>query len=153
MDIVKELAYILNTKRYKDITFYLDTVPILTISFDKDRKITVFVNNMKELRGYNVTFDGGVDTFIMDVDNIVMSTGVDELIRNSKDSKVSFRSEPFLYGEVSKDGIVIERDVEDYNDENEPVMIHKKYEIKFDAEPLDLTMSRIAGAFAYLQYM
>jgi len=153
MDIVKELAYVLNTKRYKDITFYLDSVPIITIFFDKDRKITVFVNNMKELRGYNIEFDGGVDTFIMDIDNIMMSTGVNELIQTSKDPKVSFHSEPYLYGTISKDGIVIERDVEDYNDENEPVMIHKKYEIKFNAEPLGLTVSRIAGAFAYLQYI
>ena len=153
MNIINELSRVISTKRYKNITFYLNTVPILTVDFGKDRKATVLVNNMKELRNYEVEFNGDVDGFVSDIYNILVYSGVDELINTSKDKKVTFYSEPYLHGTVDGNGINIEFDEVDFGDRREPNMVHKKYEISDSIVLSGFIVSQIAGMFAYLLFM
>jgi len=152
MDIVDELIRVVNAKRYYSITFYLNTVPIITINFGKDKKITVLVNNMKEIRSHEVEFNGDVDTFVSDMYNILVYSGIDELIQTTKDPKVTFYSEPYLHGTISKDGITVELDEVDFGDRREPNMVHKKYEINADVQLSGLIIPKIASAFAYLRF-
>ena len=151
MDIVDELIRVINTKRYNSITFFLNTIPIITTSFGKDRKATVLVNNMKEIRSYEVEFNGDIDTFVSDMYNILVYSGVDELIQTSKDPEVMFYSEPYLHGVISKDGITVELDEVNFDDRGEPNMVHKKYEINADVQLSGLTIPKITSAFAYLR--
>ena len=148
MDIIGELSKIINRKVNNNVTFYLKNIPILTVNFEKNSNAVIITNNMKELRNYELKLEGEVDYFVSYVTNILVYSGVDELIETSKDSKIKFYSDPYLYGEIEENKVIVEK--EEVADEE--TTIHKKYEIATTIKLSGLTIADIVGAFALQFY-
>jgi len=153
VDVMRELARVVAIKRYPSVTFYLNAVPIITVNFDNNNNATLFMNNMEEIRSKEITYKRNVDVYVSEVYDALVYNGIDELIRTSKDQKVTFRSGSNLHGTISRDGVVVEMDEGDLSDKREPKMVHKKYEISTDIELSGFTVAQIVGMFAYQPFL
>ena len=153
MDIIGELSKIINTKVNDNLTFYLGDIPIITVNFEKDRSSIIITNNMNELRYNKLEFNDDVDEFVIKTRDILIYSGVEDMVKKSKGSKIRFVSMPLINGEVSERGIIIEKEEVDVDNTGEEDIINKKYEINADIGLSGLTLANVIGAFALQFYV
>ena len=152
MSLVEKLIRILDNKKYATLTFSLRGIPIITTIFGKDKDVVLITNNMKELRYNTVLYNGDVNSFVKEVENVLVYTGIDELIKRSKGFKIALDSEPYLDGEISENKIVIDQVDVDVDDKDGEVNISKRYGITAVVELRAKTLAEVIGAFAYLRF-
>ena len=153
MSFVVELTYILNNRRYSSLTFSIDGIPIVTVNFGKDRIVDVIINNMEELRYYRFKFESDDSKLADEIENVLIYSGVDEIVRKSDGSKITFHAEPYLNGEIKGDEIVIEQGEVSLDEEHGEVLLHKRYEIDGVIEISGHTLAEIIRAFALQFYV
>jgi len=153
MDIVRELIRVIPTERYNHVVFYFEDIPIVRAEFHKKYEISIITNSMKDLGYWKIEYMGSINDFIDDVNNILMYSGVDELIKKSEGSKITFRSWASIYGEINKDRIIIEQDEKDINNVGEEYIVHKKYEVNVNISLSGRTLSEVIGAFMFQYFV
>jgi hypothetical protein len=153
MDIVKELIRVIPTERYNHIIVYLGGMPIVRAEFHKKYDISIITNNMKDLGHYKLEYVGNINDFINEVNNILVHSGVDELIKKSEGSKITFRSCASLNGEINKDSIIIEQDEKDNDNTGEGNIVHKRYEINASISLSGHTLSNVIGVFVFQYFV
>ena len=152
MSLVERLVHILDNRKYATLTFSLRGIPIVTAIFGKDKDVMIITNNMKELRYNVVLYSGDVNNFVKEIENILVYSGIDELIRKYRGVSIEIDSEPYLSGEISENKITIEQVDTDYNDIDGEVTISKRYGITAVVEIKVKTLAEVIGAFAYLRF-
>ncbi len=153
MDLVKELVRVIPTERYNHVVFYLKDMPIVRAEFHKRCDILIITNNMKDLGHFKLMYMGNINDFINEANNILIYSGVDELIKKSEGSKITFRSWASIYGEINKDGIIVEQDEKDIDNTGEEDTIHKKYEINTSIDLSGLTLAKLIGVFVFQYFV
>ena len=147
MSLVDELIKILHGSKYSILTFYLKDVLIVTVIFTENKDAVIITDNMC----YKVPYNGVVNSFVSEVYNMLVYSGVDELVRKSKGSSIEFDSEPYLYGEITQNMLFIEQDA-DIDDMGEGITISKRYGITAISEVTSRTLAEVIGAFAYQNF-
>jgi len=61
MYLVERLTRVINEKKYHNVTFSINEIPIITANFLKDRKVVILLNNMKELIYHELKFEDNAD--------------------------------------------------------------------------------------------
>ena len=151
MSLVGELTRVIHTKKYNHIIFLADDIPIVAINFSEDRNIKIIVNNMEELRCYEVKLNDNVDNFVNDVENILIYAGVDTIVRKMKDSVIELYAEPYLRGKIRENKIIISQEEVVFNEDQDEVRFLNRDEIITVITMTALTLAYVIGAFA-LQY-
>jgi len=151
MSLVGELTRIIHTKKYNHIIFLADDIPIVAVNFSEDRNIKIIVNNMEELRCYEVKLNDNIDNFVNDVENILIYAGVDTIVRKMKDSVIELYAEPYLRGKIRENKIIISQQEILFNEDQDEVRFLNRNEIIAVITMTALTLAQVIGAFA-LQY-
>jgi len=151
MSLVGELTRVIHTKKYNHIIFLADDIPIVAINFSEDRNIKIIVNNMEELRCYEVKLNDNIDNFVNDVENILIYAGVDTIVRKMKDSVIELYAEPYLRGKIRENKIIISQEEVVFNEDQDEVRFLNRDEIITVITMTALTLAYVIGAFA-LQY-
>jgi hydroxyethylthiazole kinase-like sugar kinase family protein len=151
MSLVEELTRIIHEKKYNNITLSINGIPIITVNLLKDEKVIILVNNMNELRYYELHYSGDIDKFASEVNDILIYSGVDSMIRKMRGSSIKFYGDPYLEGEIRENKLIISQGEVDLDEEGEEVVRSDKHEITAVIGLTGVTVSKIIGAFA-LQY-
>jgi hypothetical protein len=151
MSLIEELSRVVHEKKYNNITLSINGIPIITVNFLKDGKVVVLLNNMNELRYYELHYHGDVDKFASEVNDILIYSGVDQMIRKMRGSSIKFYGDPYLEGEIREKKLIISQGEVDLDEEGEEVVRSDKHEITAVIGLTGVTVSKIIGAFA-LQY-
>jgi hypothetical protein len=151
MSLVGELTHVIHTKKYNHIIFLADDIPIVAVNFSEDRNIKIIVNNMEELRCYEVKLNDNIDNFVNDVENILIYAGIDTIVRKMKDSVIELYAEPYLRGKIRENKIIISQEEILLNEDQDEVRFLNRNEIIAVITMTALTLAQVIGAFA-LQY-
>jgi hypothetical protein len=151
MSLVQELSRVVHKKRYDNITFSINGIPIITVNLLKDEKVIILVNNMNELRYYELHYGGDTDKFASEVSDVLVYSGVDSIIRKMRGSSIRFYGDPYLEGEVMEGKLIISQGEVDLDEEDGEVVRSDKHEIAMAVGLTGVTISKIITAFA-LQY-
>ena len=151
MSLIQELSRVLHEKKYNNVTFSINGIPIITVNLLKDEKVVILVNNMNELRYYELHYSGDTDKFANEVNDILIYSGVDSIIRKMRGSSIRFYGDPYLEGEVMEGKLVISQAQADIDEEDGEVMRSDKHEITMAIGLTGVTISKIITSFA-LQY-
>ena len=151
MSLVGELTRVIHSKKYTNIVFLADDIPIVAVNFSEDRNVKIIVNNMEELRCYEVKLNDNIDNFVNDVENILIYAGVDTIVRKMKDSVIELYAEPYLRGKIRENKIIISQEEVVFNEDQDEVRFLNRNEIIAVITMTALTLAQVIGAFA-LQY-
>ena len=152
MSLIEKLLRVFDYKEYSNVTFYLRGIPIATAMICKDKNVILITNNMKELRYNTVHYNENVDSFVKEVEDVLVYSGVDELIKRSRGFKIEFSSEPYLKGEISENKITIDQVDVDVDDKDGEVTITKRYGITTVVEMKARTVAEVIGALTCLRF-
>ncbi len=89
MSLIGELTRVIHVNKYNIITFSVNGTPILTANFLKDRKIILLINNMEELRHYELSYNGDAESFANEVIDVLVYSGIDPM--NKKDKRFKYK--------------------------------------------------------------
>jgi len=151
MSLVGELTRVIHSKKYNNIVFFADDIPIVTVNFSEDRNVKIIVNNMEELRCYELKLNDNIDNFVNDVENILIYSGVDAILRKMKGSVIELYAEPYLRGKIRENKIIISQEEVVFNEDQDEVRFLNRDEIITVITMTALTLAYVIGAFA-LQY-
>jgi hypothetical protein len=151
MSLVGELTRVIHAKKYSDVVFLADDIPIVAVNFSEDRNVKIIVNNMEELRCYELKVNDNIDNFVSDVEDILIYSGVDTIVRKMKDSVIEFYAEPYLKGKIRENKIIISQEEVMFNEDQDDVRFLNRNEITAVITMTALTLAQVIGAFA-LQY-
>ena len=151
MSLVGELTRVIHSKKYNNIVFFADDIPIVTVNFSEDRNVKIIVNNMEELRCYELKLNDNIDNFVNDVENILIYSGVDVILRKMKGSVIELYAEPYLRGKIRENKIIISQEEVVFNEDQDEVRFLNRDEIITVITMTALTLAYVIGAFA-LQY-
>jgi len=152
MSLIEELIRVIHARKYNIITFLVNDVPVVTVNFLKDRKVILLVNNMKEIRNYELTYNEDIDKFADEVINVFVYSGVDTMIRKFKGSIMKFYGEPYLEGEIRENKLIISQEEADLDEEGEEVVRSDRHEITAVIGLTGVTLAKTIGAFALQFY-
>jgi len=152
MSLVEQLTRVIHEKKYRSVTFSINAVPVVTVNFLKDGKVTVLLNNMEELRCFELTYNGDTDKFVSYIEDILIYSGVDPMIRKMKVSYIDFHGEPYLEGKVLENKIIITQQDVMFDDDNDEVTFKTRDEVTAVIELTGHTLAQIIGAFAVQLY-
>jgi len=152
MSLIEELTRVIHPKKYNNVTFLLDNIPIVTINFLKDGKVILLINNMKELRYYELNYNANADNFTNDVLDKLIYSGVDTMLRQSKGSAMEFQGEPYLEGKIMKNKLIINQGETDLDEEGEEVVRSDRHEITAVIGLTGVTLAKTISAFALQFY-
>jgi hypothetical protein len=152
MSLIEELSRIVYAKRYNIVTFLINGTPIVTANFLKDGKVTILVNNMKEIRYYELSYNGDTSNFADEVTNILIYSGIDSMIRELRGSIIKFYGEPYLEGEIRENKLIINQRETDLDEEGEEVERSDKREITAVIGLTGVTLAKTISAFALQFY-
>ena len=153
MALIQELSNIIHPKKYNNITFSVNGIPIITVNFLKDGKVMLLVNNMKELRYYELDFDKNTDNFADEVLDKLIYSGIDPMIRELRGSTIKFEGEPYLEGEIMKNKLIISQGKTDLDEGGEEVVVSDKHEITAVIGLTGVTLAKTITAFALQYYL
>jgi len=151
MSLVGELTRVIHSKKYNNIVFFADDIPIVAVNFSEDRNVKIIVNNMEELRCYELKLNDNIDNFVNDVENILIYSGIDTIIRKMKGSVIELYAEPYLRGKIRENKIIISQEEVVFNEDQDEVRFLNRNEIITVITMTALTLAYVIGAFA-LQY-
>jgi len=151
MSLVGELTRVIHSKKYNNIVFFADDIPIVAVNFSEDRNVKIIVNNMEELRCYELKLNDNIDNFVNDVENILIYSGVDAILRKMKGSVIELYAEPYLRGKIRENKIIISQEEVVFNEDQDEVRFLNRDEIITVITMTALTLAYVIGAFA-LQY-
>jgi hypothetical protein len=151
MSLIEELSRIIHEKKYNNITFSINGIPIITVNLLKDEKVIILVNNMNELRYYELHYSGDTDKFVSEVNDVLVYSGVDSIIRKMRGSSIRFYGDPYLEGEVMGGKLIISQGEVDLDEEDGEVVRSDRHEITAVIGLTGVTVSKIISAFV-LQY-
>jgi len=151
MSLVGELTRVIHSKKYNNIVFFADDIPIVAVNFSEDRNVKIIVNNMEELRCYELKLNDNIDNFVNDVENILIYSGVDAILRKMKGSVIELYAEPYLRGKIRENKIIISQEEVVFNEDQDEVRFLNRNEIITVITMTALTLAYVIGAFA-LQY-
>ena len=151
MSLVGELTRVIHSKKYNNIVFFADDIPIVAVNFSEDRNVKIIVNNMEELRCYELKLNDNIDNFVNDVENILIYSGVDVVLRKMKGSVIELYAEPYLRGKIRENKIIISQEEVVFNEDQDEVRFLNRNEIITVITMTALTLAYVIGAFA-LQY-
>jgi len=151
MSLVGELTRVIHSKKYNNIVFFADDIPIVAVNFSEDRNVKIIVNNMEELRCYELKLNDNIDNFVNDVENILIYSGIDAIIRKMKGSVIELYAEPYLRGKIRENKIIISQEEVVFNEDQDEVRFLNRNEIITVITMTALTLAYVIGAFA-LQY-
>jgi len=151
MSLVGELTRVIHAKKYSNVVFLADDIPIVAVNFSEDRNVKIIVNNMEELRCYEVKLNDNIDNFVNDVENILIYAGIDTIVRKMKGSVIELYAEPYLRGKIRENKIIISQEEVVFNEDQDEVRFLNRNEIITVITMTALTLAYVIGAFA-LQY-
>jgi len=151
MSLVGELTRVIHSKKYTNIVFLADDIPIVAVNFSEDRNVKIIVNNMEELRYYELKVNNDIDNFVSDVEDILIYSGVDTIVRKMNGSGIEFYAEPYLKGKIRENKIIISQEEILLNEDGDEIRFLNRNEIIAVITMTALTLAQVIGAFA-LQY-
>ena len=152
MFLIEQLTRVIHEKKYHSVTFSINAIPIVTANFLKDRKVVVLLNNMEELRYYEFKFEGDVDKFVNDVNNMLIYSGIDPMIRKMSVKCIDFHGEPYLIGKILENKIIINQQDMMFDEDDSEVTFLDRKEVITDVTLTGLTIAEIIGTFALQLY-
>ena len=108
MKLYEQLISILHRNSYRDLTFYLNNVPIVSVHINSDRKVFIITNNMDEMNCFEFSYSDlkDVEEFRFQIENLIFGSEVAKLLDNAK--AVTFKS-LLLEGVVTEKKIKFEQ--------------------------------------------
>jgi hypothetical protein len=152
MSLIEQLARVIHVKKYNSITFSVNDVPIITANFLENNKVIILINNMKELRYYELSYNGDVNSFANDVNDVLIYSGVDPMVRKLKGSSIKFYGEPYLEGEIRENKLIISQSKVDLDEEGGEVVSSDRHEITAVIGLTGVTLAKTISAFALQFY-
>jgi len=151
MSLVGELTRVIYPKKYYNVTFSVNSVPIVTVRFQKDKKVIVIANNLEELRCYEFDANKDINEFVKDVENMLIYSGIDPMIRKMNVQCIDFYGEPYLKGKILQNKIIITQQEIMIDDDGDEVTFNNRDEVTAVIMLSGLTIAQVIGAFV-LQY-
>ena len=152
MSLIEQLTRVIHEKKYHSVTFSINEVPIVTANFGKEYVVNIIFNNMEELRCYQFKFEGDVDKFVNDVNNMLIYSGIDPMIRKMKVQYIDFYGEPYLKGKIIENKIIIMQQDVMIDDDGSEVTFNNRDEVTAVVTLTGLTIAQVIGAFALQLY-
>ena len=153
MSLIGELSRIIGDRRYNELTFSVNGIPIITVEYRKDKEVLILINNMEKLRVYSYKFEGDVDKFVKDVENAFVYSGIDEIIKKLRGVSIKFYAEPYLDGEVMPNKVIVNKGDVSIDEEGQEFVYSNRYEITGVIELKSYTLAEIITAFAVPHYL
>ncbi|MFP3203647.1 MAG: hypothetical protein RXR43_16000 [Sulfolobus sp.] len=112
-----ELVSVLHLNSYNDITFYLNSIPIVTVHLNHDdNTVTIITNNMSEMNYHQYHYSQNPEEIEVEVQNILIDNGIEDLLQHNANANVTFSS-LFLSGRIDSHQVQIEQlEIIDSND-------------------------------------
>jgi len=152
MSLIEQLIRVIHEKKYHSVTFLINAMPIITVNFLKDGKVMILLNNMEELRYYEFKFEGDVDKFVNDIENMLIYSGIDPMIRKMSVKCIDFHGEPYLVGKILENKIIINQQDMMFDEDGSEVTFLDRKEVITDVNPSGYVLAQIIGAFAVQLY-
>jgi len=137
---------------YHNLTFSINDVPIVDVTFHLNKTITIYVNNMKERKYYDYKFIDDVDILIENIRNILISNGIDEMLKQMGNITIKLYAERSANGEIMHNKIIINRGHADIDNDGYEYVLFQRYEIVGRIELTADTLAKIITAFAFAYY-
>ena len=152
MSLIEQLIRVIHEKKYHSVTFSINAMPIITVNFLKDGKVVVLLNNMEELRCYELKFEGDVDKFVNDIENMLIYSGIDPIIKKMKVQYIDFYGEPYLKGKIIENKIIITQQDVMIDDDGSEVTFNNRDEVTAVVTLSGITIAQVIGAFVLQFY-
>jgi len=152
MSLMEELTRIIHAKKYHTVTFSVNSIPIVTARFQKDKKVDIIINNMEELRCYKFNADKDIGEFVNDVRNMLIYSGIDPMIRKMEVQCVDLYAEPYLKGKILENKVIVDQQGTMFDDDGDEITFLERKEVIADIGLTGYTLAEIIGAFALQLY-
>jgi hypothetical protein len=152
VSLIRQLGRIIYKERYNDLTFLVNSIPIITVHFFESKEVEMIMNNMEKLKFYDGRFSDDVDKFAKDVETAFIYNGIDEMFKKLRVMKIKFHAERYIDGVIMPNKIIINRGDADIDEKGQEFVLYRRYKITGAIELSSHTLAIIVTALAIPHY-